>query len=45
MGRSNRNRVTHTQREEEQAKKVMRTITIVAVVLILLSFVAYPLWA
>ena len=45
MGRSNRNRVTHTQREEEQAKKVMRTITIVAVVLILLSFVAYTLWA
>lgn len=45
MGKKNRNRVTHTQREEEQAKKVMRTITIVAVVLILLSFVAYTLWA
>ncbi|HIZ01028.1 MAG TPA: hypothetical protein H9819_02085 [Candidatus Bacteroides merdipullorum] len=45
MGRSNRNRVTHTQREEEQGKKVMRAITIVAVVLVILSFVAYTVWA
>lgn len=45
MGRSNRNRVAHTQREEEQGKKVMRAITIVAVVLVILSFVAYTVWA
>ena len=45
MGRSNRKRVTHTQREEEQGKKVMRNITIVAIVLVILSFVAYTVWA
>ncbi len=43
MGK-NRKKVTHTQREEQQGRKVMMTIGIVAVALVVLMFVVYSYW-
>ena len=45
MGKSNKNRVTHTQREEEQGKKVLRVMTVIAILLIIIMLVAYTVWA
>ena len=45
MGKSNKNRVTHTQREEEQGKRVLRGMTIVAIILIIIMLEAYTVWA
>ncbi|MBU3814695.1 MAG: hypothetical protein H9791_09370 [Candidatus Bacteroides intestinipullorum] len=45
MGKSNKNRVTHTQREEEQGKKVLRVMTVIAILLIVIMLVAYTVWA
>ena len=45
MGKKNRNRVTHTQREEEQGKKVIRTMVVIAIILVIIMLVAYTVWA
>ena len=41
MGKSNKNRVTHTQREEEQGKKVLRVMTVIAILLFWIIYVAF----
>lgn len=45
MSNRNKKRVSHTQREEQQGKKVMWVFTIIAVILIILMWVLYSVWA
>lgn len=45
MSKNQRKRVTHTQREEQQGKKVMLTFTVIALILIVIMLVAYTIWA
>lgn len=44
MGKSKK-KVMHSQREEQQAKKVLITIGVVAIVLVIAMFVGYSYWA
>lgn len=43
MGKSKK-KVMHSQKEEQQAKKVLITIGVVAIVLVIAMFVAYSYW-
>ena len=45
MSKNQRKRVTHTQREEQQGKKVMLTFTVIALILIVIMLGAYTIWA
>lgn len=44
MGKSKK-KAAYSQKEEQQAKKVMITIGIVAIVLVIAMFVGYSYWA
>lgn len=44
MGKSKK-KVMHSQKEEQQAKKVLITIGVVAIVLVIAMFVGYSYWA
>lgn len=45
MGKSNKKKALHSKKEEEQAKRVMITIGIVAIVLVVGLFVLYSFWS
>lgn len=45
MGKNSKNRVMHTRREEEQGKRVIRTMAVIAIILVILMLVAYTVWA
>lgn len=44
MGKSKK-KVMHSQKEEQQAKKVLITIGVIAIVLVIAMFVGYSYWA
>ena len=44
MGK-NKKRVTHTRYEEKQGKKVILTMSVIAIILVIIMFVAYTIWA
>ena len=43
LGKSKK-KAMHSQREEQQAKKVMMTMGVIAIVLVIAMFVAYSYW-
>lgn len=43
MGK-NKKKLIHSRKEEQQAKKVLITIGVVAIVLVIAMFVAYSYW-
>ena len=43
MGKSKK-KAMHSQKDEQQAKKVMMTMGVIAIVLVIAMFVAYSYW-